>query len=178
MNRLRKIGQWFWRNKERMVLAVLVVILCFRIYRMLNPIPDETAEAVPPSRAGNQLPLDAERPPLPLPLEAVYEVDDWSSLSRRNPFFWSNVTGSGEVSVDGVPQDLKVVRIRETRDGVFSAQIRTQSSTKWYNEGDEFEIYTLQRIDAEAKCCTFRASNQRRSFDICVEERRRRRTGR
>ena len=160
------------------MLAVLVVILCFRIYRMLNPILDETAEAVPPSRAGNQLPMDAERPPLPLPLEIEYEVDDWSSLSRRNPFFWSNVTGAGEVSDDGVPQDLKVVRILEIRDGVYRARIRTQSSTKWYNEGDEFEIYTLQRIDAETNCCTFRASNQRRSFEVCVEERKRRRTSR
>ena len=153
-----------------MVLAVLVVILCSRIYRMLNPILDQTASAVLPGPARNELPRNAEKPPLTLPPDVRYEQGDWSSLSRRNPFFWANVTGSGEVSDDGVPQDLKVLRILEIREGVYRARIKTQSSTKWYDEGDEFEIYTLERIDAEAECCKLRASDRRRAFDVCVQE--------
>ncbi len=37
MDKLRKIGDWAWDNKERLVLAILVVFLAYRIYAVLNP---------------------------------------------------------------------------------------------------------------------------------------------
>jgi len=44
---LRKIGDWAWVNKERLVLAILVVFLVYRIYAVLNPttIEEQMAQA-------------------------------------------------------------------------------------------------------------------------------------
>lgn len=55
MENLRKVGDWAWANKERLVLAILVVFLAYRIYAVLNPttIEEQTAQA---SRARQQQP--------------------------------------------------------------------------------------------------------------------------
>lgn len=47
MDKLRKIGEWMWQNKERLVLAVLIAFFCYRLYGVVYPEKvDETAQAV------------------------------------------------------------------------------------------------------------------------------------
>jgi hypothetical protein len=60
---LRKIGDWAWVNKERLVLAVLVLFLAYRIYTVLNPstLEEQTAQAAP--AAGSQVQDGAEEGP-------------------------------------------------------------------------------------------------------------------
>ena len=55
MDKLRKIGDWAWDNKERLVLAILVVFLGYRIYAVLNPT---TLEEQAAAEAAAQPPAD------------------------------------------------------------------------------------------------------------------------
>ena len=73
-----------------------------------------------------------------------------------------------------VPQEtltftgVKVLRIVEVRDGVYRAQIKTNSSTKWYNEEDEFEIYELRDIDATTGCVELHDQSTGQTMTICM----------
>lgn len=49
MEYMRKIGQWLWVNKERVVLAILVVILAYRVYLIANPREEEALLAPTPT---------------------------------------------------------------------------------------------------------------------------------
>lgn len=66
MDILRKIGDWAWENKERLVLAILVVFLVYRIYAVMNPttIEEQSAQSasVRPQPAGSATTQTGEGP--------------------------------------------------------------------------------------------------------------------
>ncbi len=61
MDILRKIGDWAWINKERLVLAILVIFLGYRIYAVMNPttIEEQTAQAAAAARSRTATPAAA-----------------------------------------------------------------------------------------------------------------------
>ena len=62
MEIIRKIGDWAWANKERLVLAILVVFLVYRIYAVMNPTTLEE-EAAAAARERAKHPTTATRMP-------------------------------------------------------------------------------------------------------------------
>ena len=168
MNKLRKIAGWFWIGKERMVLAVMVVVLCFRVYQVLYPPPPETGGAnfQPP---GNSLPLDVKTPGIPPRIPPNMEPENYTLLWMRSPFTWVE-PGTRRRTPDGSIQevDLELLNLQQVSDGSWRVQIRSAANTKkWYAEGARFESYQLLAIDPDTECVTVFAEEVQRRAEIC-----------
>jgi len=143
-----------------MVLGVVVVVLCSRVYEVLRPEePPPTPEYDFPE---SEVPRDSvaraefefpDSPSLP-PARRVPEV--WKPLWERSPFWYNAQPGQEDRDADGNQRQdpgIRLLAIAERPDGSPRAQLRTASSKKWYDEGEEFEKYVLISIDPENKQC-------------------------
>ena len=172
MNKIRKILRWVWLSKERMVLAVMVCFLCYRVYRVVNPVPDEVSDGLYPP-PGSTVPNDVETPGTPPPVPPLPLIDPLieRELVRRDPFVWVSPGERGSsVGGDDIDISLKVLRIQEPSPGRFRAQIQTASTKKWFSEGDPFETYVLESIDPDAGCCVIYAESLEKRIERCIEE--------
>jgi len=168
VNKFRKIARWFWLSKERMVLGVMVIVLCFRVYQVLYPPPDIAGDIFLPP--GNSLPLDVKTPGTPPRIPPNIEPENYTLLWMRNPFIWVE-PGKRRLLTDGSIQevDLELLRLQAVGDG-WTVQIRSAANTKkWYREGDRFESYQLLSIDPDAECVTVFAEEVQRRTEICKE---------
>ena len=171
MNRLRKIAQWLWLAKERFVLAVMVVLLSFRIYAILNPSSLEDSQKVfaPPR---TELTEDVKTPGLPPRAPVLDRSEDWSALFTRDMFIYEKPKESTSLTRDGETSTLTVLRIREglPGSGKFRVQIQTEAAAKkWYSVGDAFETYTLLAVDLDTQCCEIFDDRLGRRIEVCVE---------
>src|SRR5262245_24144723 len=107
-----------------MVLGVMVCILVYRVYTVLNPPPPPAGPIL--GRPGTDPPTDIPVPPLP-PRDP--ETDDWSRLWRFSPFIYippragSNANNPND-NVDSTVQ-LTLEQIKPVGDGTYRAKIRT-----------------------------------------------------
>jgi hypothetical protein len=170
VNRIRKIGNWIWLNKERMVLAVMVGFLIFRVYQVVYPdTPVAGDELVPyPSK---ELGDDVDRPGVPPALPPPPRMDDWSRLWRLNPMNYRQPRnrGGGD-NPESADLEIRLLRISELAPGRYRAQIRTPSRTGWYEEGQAFESYELLDIDAEAGTVTVFSEQLQRAVPLELED--------
>lgn len=170
MNWLRKIGNWLWLNKERMVLAVMVAVLVFRVYQVLNPPPLQVGK---PYRIPGS-PEDGIGPGLPPPPPPPELTDDWSRLWRRVIWRWDALQGAGgpgDNQGSNATLNISLVQLREITPGDWRARIRTQSRTSWYELGEQFEQYTLMEIEPGedgAGCVTIFSDPEQRNVRLCT----------
>ena len=153
-----------------MVLAIMVIFLCWRVYQVVNPSEGAAPEDFSPPRS--ELSEDIETPGRPPDVPPPPPRDDWSMLWRRPPFFWVQ-PGTGPRTRSGPDDDaidLELLSIQQRPDGEYTARIRTSSSRKWYREGDPFEAYTLLSIDPDGPCVVIFAENVSKSLEFCIEE--------
>ncbi len=155
MNRLRKIGNWLWLNKERMVLAVMVGFLIFRVYTVVSPAADEKEGQIPPPPT-DKIPDDANLPGDPPPPPPPPRLDDWSRLPRFNPFgpYRPVQVGGGGNQETNEQFPLRLLNIREIAPGELRAQIDSGVRSSWYAEGQAFETYEVLDIDPDAGTAT------------------------
>lgn len=150
VDKLRKVLGWIWHNKERMVLVVMVVILCYRVYEVMNPPPEEGPANYPsPITDRARIPPEAQ-PPVPPETVSIDVPGNYSNLYRQNPFWYHSGerTGAGEQAVTPEDLDIELLAIREV-NGRWRAQLRTQTTRDWYDEGEEFEEFVLEQINPE-----------------------------
>lgn len=169
MNRLRKIARWLWLSKERMVLAVMVGFLCYRVYQVMYPeTTGEGNEGQIWRLASKDLPEDMERPGTPpLPPPNPLRVD-WSRLWKSPMFRWDP---RGVKAPGGLAEvELSVIKIMDTGVGGYRVQIETEKSKKWYAEGASFESYELISIDPDGGCCDIFAENIQKLVEVCIED--------
>jgi len=148
LDRIRKIGIWFWWNKEKFVLLILVGILGYRVYVILYPPPPEKEEVHSPPR--KEVP-DELKPPMPPLKPAPLIPGTYASLWRDNPFwYFSGETKGSQTTGTITEKDLGItlLNIRQVGDK-WRAQLRTRSTTKWYDEGEEFEQFILEQINPD-----------------------------
>jgi hypothetical protein len=172
VDKLRKISKWIWLNKERMLLAVMFALLCYRVYVVVYPPPPPQFPLVkaptahlpesPEERKELGLPeAPPPRPPMDLP-------GNFSSLYNRNPFWYysgqKQETGT-EVTAENL--GIKLLNIREV-GGRWRAQLRTSSTTKWYDEGEQFEEFELQKINPEDKTVVIYAERYAKRFTLSI----------
>lgn len=151
-----------------MVLAVMVAILMFRVYQVLNPPPPPEGALLTPPGPG---PLEGGPgiPPSPPPPELT---DDWSRLWRRN--IWTYIPETGGTRTGENPNgpeqlDISLVDLREV-NGTWRARIKTASRTTWYQADEAFEQYTLMQIDPERGCVTIFSDRAQRNIELCKEQ--------
>lgn len=166
MNAIRKIGAWFWNTKERMVLAVMVIILCYRVYQVLNPVIDDFKRT--PKNPGKVLPEEVEPDEPPNPPRAV-PTEDWSIIWKRPLWLWQprvdrrDINSAIEQSVN-----LQLMDIKEVSDGVYRVKIRS-NTIGWYDEGEKFESYELVSIDVDTDSCVIYAEEISRNIELTMD---------
>jgi len=168
VNRVRKIGEWIWRNKERMVLAIMVCFLGFRVYQVVSPVDEESGRMPqPPSSTPTD---DVELPGVPGPPPPPPPAEDYSLLWRINPFGGWRASGRGGTETQA-SEDLEIslLRIREVAPGQIRAQIQTPGRRGWYEEGDAFEAYELLSIDPDADTVVVFSERLERQVELRAE---------
>jgi len=147
--KLRKIVERIWVNKERLVFAIMVLVLCWYVYKAVNPPPppEEVTARVPRKKIGEGYKgVNVPAPPVP------ERPGEWNALYERNPF-WYYSSISKEQGRER-PQDAGITLLNiRTVSGRNRAQLQTESSKKWYDEGESFEKFELLKIDPEAGTC-------------------------
>jgi len=144
-----KAFRWIWDNKERMVLVVMVGVLCYRIYVVLNPeVMVETVNARPPDRSVEGHSPEIIPPEVPAP-PALDLPGNYTGLYRNNPYwYYAGDRGVGEEEVTAATLGINLLDIKEAA-GTWRAQLQTETTRKWYEEGEQFEEFELIEINAE-----------------------------
>ena len=155
MNRLRKIGAWIWRNKERILFGVLVVVLCFCVWKVVNPDPppELSVDTRPPN---SELPQDWEEgppaPPASTPDPLPRAATD--ALLSDNPF---TVHGgpsapgakpaAASKSAEEPEAEVTLVRISQGPGDSYRAELRINNRPRRVSQGDVVDGYRIERVD-------------------------------
>jgi hypothetical protein len=182
-SKIRKVGVWVWNQKEKMFLAALLLVLCFRAWVVLfnppdvsaigaSPTPAPPAAAKPPAGKPGAVPakLTADNVPDP-PARPVQErPEDFRPLVRQNPFTIYGVMMGGTKSQgsDEETIDVTLNSIVKWGDGTYRAELTTKVSgkSKRYKEGEVFENYKLMTIDPKNKSVTIYSSAHDKTFEL------------
>jgi hypothetical protein len=166
MERLRKIGLWFWEYKERFVLAIMVLILGYRVYFLVYApeIPAGSRFQHPSTASANPLPLPPRIPDNQQLIPLTPMIRDPLFLYRR-PGRRGPSGGSGDPGQD----KFELVRILDDGTGKLKAQIFTGASRKIFAEGESFESYTVMGIDADTECVELYSESTASNFELCID---------
>jgi hypothetical protein len=150
LDKVRKLGQWVWLSKERIVLVAMISVFAYRVY--LVAYPQDTVEPLPT--------FATPRPPVePLVGEPVSEPmpppppPPLGDLVRSN-MFWVHAR---DLTADAGQQarqevNLRLVNIMRQPDGRIQAHLRTDRNQNYYvEEGARFEIFTLREVNADER---------------------------
>ena len=170
MEKLRKIFVWIWKAKERLLLVVMVCFLCYRVYTVINPVPDDST-ILPryPSDSVSEdeidIPLTPPRPP------KDEQAESWRSLMHRNMFVFSLITSNSTSADLGDDYDIKLLSIQDQGNGKYRARIKEGNDrARSYGEGAKFSTYELIEIDPDTDCCNLYSEDINAEIEICVEE--------
>lgn len=150
-----------------MVLAVMVCVLVYRVYGVIQPqdidttlVPGYPRETPPPGIVGDP---PVEPPPPP--------SEDWTSIHERSMFVYKP-TGQQGAGGSASEADIvvKLIDIQETSEGQFVARIQTQGRPRSYRVNTKFEQFELLSIDPEAQCCEIFVEALGRAVTRCIEE--------
>jgi hypothetical protein len=168
-SQLRKAGAWIWNQKEKMILVALILVLCYRVWGVMNPPEvnfEESARGANPPKPRQIL----KDPPPPVPV--LPRSPDFKGLVRTNPFtVHSALPGSREGEAREERPNLTVVRIVPWTGGEYRAEIITQGARpKRYKEGEQFESYRLVDIDEINNQVTIFSNAHNKNFVITANE--------
>lgn len=173
MDKLQKIGNWIWYNKERMILVVMVLVLAYRVYEVLNPPPPR--QWPPLASPRTQLPDDEESrqmlglPGSPPPRPGIALPGDYVSFFDNNPFWYHSGTARQDTGADtrGADLNIQLLDVQVVR-GTPRARLSTPGGRPaWYDENEQFaNQYELQRIDPETGTVVVYSERHRQSFTL------------
>jgi hypothetical protein len=167
MEKLRKLFERLWYSKERIVLAVMVLLLCWNVYRVVYPakMPEPPAHRPPSRDTGDET----------LPTVLGFEprqTEDWAAVYTPNPLWYYSGLRSQTNDRNkqaGREAGIKLLAIQKVRD-TYRAQLQTETSRRWYDEGAAFESFVLLKIDPEAGTCEVRSEGQGRVLTLKMAE--------
>ena len=153
-----------------MVLVVMVVILCYRVYEVMNPPPEEgPANYPPPITDPERIPPEA-RPDIPPETVSIDVPGSYSNLYRQNPFWYHS--GERRASEDQAltPEELNIelLAVREV-NGRWRAQLRTETARGWYDEGEEFQEFVLEQINPEEESVVIYAARYAERLTLTMQ---------
>lgn len=166
MDKIRKILERLWYNKERLVFVILVGVFCWNMYKVLNPEKDPE----PPPLAPPKTSLDDERLPIEVPPPPpTPQSTQWTTIYTPNPFWYYSGGSKDDNQGPKGPEEpeIQLVRIQKVGDR-YRAQLRTVNQTKWYDENEEFESFVLLKIDPENKSCQVRSEGSGRVITLRI----------
>lgn len=154
MSKLRKIVAWIWRNKERMLFGVLVLLLCYCVWKVVNPDPPPSLEVdTRPPRA--ELPEEWEdgppAPPAATPDPLPRAATD--ALLGDNPFTvhgGPSTAGARAAEADEEESDepeVQLVRVIPGPADTYRAELRINNRPRRVSQGDVVEGLRIERVD-------------------------------
>jgi len=148
VEKIRKLAEAIWYNKERIVLGVMVCVLLWHVYTIFNPPPpeEEPKELVVP-RVENIPDAVKDIAASPDPPDER-PVAQWEGIYTPNPFWALSAQSSITSRTSDAPADIRLIQIQEGRPGKWRARLKT-NVMGWYDEGDSFESFQLIKIHPE-----------------------------
>ena len=147
MNKIRKLAETIWYNKERIVLGVMVCILLWHVYSIFNP-PQETE----PKKW--QVPKVENIPEVLKKIAAAPEppedraVTQWEGIYTPNPFWALSAQSTVASKTVNAAADISLLQIQQGRGGKWRARLKT-NVVRWYDEGESFQSFQLIKINPE-----------------------------
>lgn len=155
VDKLRKAAWALWLFKERLILLVMVGALANQVYLLLNPAPPEASAPLPAPKetmAENANPAIVPPKPAPLPTDGT-GGGGYGGLVDRNPYWYYSSTEDDKKNAE-IPADLiQLLDIKQIGNRV-RCQLKTRTTTKWYEVGDKFEEFVLENIDTDTGTAT------------------------
>ena len=162
MDKLIKFGKWVWFAKERAVLGVVLLVLCFSVYRVVFPPPPEAPADVPPAPSTSVAEIE-DVPPPPPDYPAPYPQMEFRDMVRANPWSWDDSRRGGPAQPEGPDVELDRImmnRVRLIIDGQRSRLLK---------EGDTFEGYTVVSVDETAQSCVLESAETGETLQLSEE---------
>ncbi len=166
-----KAGNWIWHGKELIVLLVMVCILVYRVYGVVNPPPPPKWSAMP--LPITELPTDPQEvqdlklPGQPTLRPSMDVPNSYAMLYNRNPFWYYSGQQKQNTKQDVTAADLNIKLMDiQNAGGRLRAKLRTESATAWYSENDQFEKYELQKIDPDSNTVEIYSERYARTFTL------------
>ena len=147
MDKIRKLAEAIWCNKERIVFGVMVCILVWHVYSIFNPPPEEKPKEFVVPRVENIADAVKDIAASPDPPEER-PVAQWEGIYTPNPFWALSAQTSVTSRTANAPADISLIQIQEGRGGKWRARLKT-NVMGWYDEGDSFESFQLLKINPE-----------------------------
>ena len=147
-----------------MVLVFFVGVLCYRVYSVVYPTPEERSAR--PQGPGVELPAE-NQPPVPAPRPPSDVAQSYAEFSSRNPFRYEATSASGQKTAGATDPGIVLLDIREL-NGVPMAQLRVKSTgtEDWHEMNAAFQGYRITSIDLAAGKVTVYVEEFKRSFDL------------
>lgn len=155
---------WIWLFKELLILVILVGVLCYRVYGVVNPPPPKNVEK--PRPPSDEL-APANDPPAPEPPPPPDIAQGYAEIYSRNPFRYEAVGASGS-SGSGVQDPGIVLRDIKELNGVWTARLRVKSTgtDDWHPVDDAFQGYRVTDIDSASGTVTVYVEEFKKSFTL------------
>ena len=166
MDKLRKIAELFWYNKERLVFVLLLGFLCWRVYEVMNP-PKEvlgSATSITAPRRPTAEDVPSPKGPEPTPPGSDGSFD---SIRKRNPFWYY----SEQVKTDTAPKNDQQTSITLVRIMGDRARLEINGEKKLCAKGDTFGNYEIRNIDPAAQTCEVYSAQSGRTETLSVKSR-------
>jgi len=147
-----------------MFLLVMLVILVWRVYKVMNPEKvEDPPVAAPSTSVGAAFPATAKPgvPPEPGELPPPW---DFSSLWTRNPFTVYSDTNKTSGTNNDKADDIELLDIQKKGGAAPTVKLRYGNTQKWHKEGDSFVSYKLLSINVEEKTCEVYSERRGRSI--------------
>ena len=147
-----------------MILVVLVGVLCYRVYGVVNPPPPKNPEK--PVRPTEVL-ESANQPPVPEPPPPPDIAQSYAEISARNPFRYDPAGASGAGKSGTQDPGITLRDIKEL-NGVLTARLLVKSTNTddWHPVDDAFQGYRVTDIDAAAGTVTVYVEEFKKSFTL------------
>ena len=145
--KIRKLTAWVWNVKERIILAIMVAILCERVYDVMNPKSVDDALPIPRKPASDASGVIPPNNPPPPPSDLIGE--SWSLLHIRPVTLFEKPYIGQRDRDDDFGSNLELQEMRKSGKN-YSVKISTgQGRARWYREGESFESYEIVFIDPD-----------------------------
>jgi hypothetical protein len=161
----QKTGVWIWRQKEKMVLLLLVGFFAVRVYQVAYGAPPDLPVPKPGGGAQEDMTLPEPREERPRPAE-------FQSLVQRNPFSIHGLSTGDPTSRDSDEKiDLVLLRIVPWKDSYRAEMQRaTETRPKRYEEGEVFGDYELRSIDPSTNTVEVYVRAYDRNFTLKAQQ--------
>ena len=141
---LRKIGLWIWEKKERMVFAIMIIFLGWRVYQVVYPPPpEEIVNVATPSASGQ---MEVAQPPTGGGVAPPKEVPRTGPITGRNPFWYYAQASGGEDTGEGPSVEIVLLGFQDLPNGVYARMKVGVDRARSLREGEQFQTFVLTRV--------------------------------